>query len=574
MSSKVSSDPPHRVILLVRDGWGYSAETKGNAVAEAKTPNTDRLASHYYTTLLSASGTTVGLPKGEMGNSEVGHLTMGAGRSEPQELMRIEQSIKDGSFSKIQPLVDALKLVKGEGGNDDDKDRTQQKDSTKKPKLHLLGLISDGGIHSHIKHVLTLLQCIKDAQVPTESVYVHFITDGRDTPPTSASQYVQQLQDKMKELGVGKLADLIGRNLAMDRDHRWDRVQAAYDLYTQSKGDHIKQADIDSTLQQLYKDKQLNDQQIPPLLVDQDGKMEDGDVVICFNFRNDRMKEITAALTQQGDTKDNMKLNKKLKLHVITMVQYDEKFSDIPVLFPFHPVEHSLPYVVSEAGLKQFHVAETEKYAHVTFFFSGGKEEQVKGETRKMIASPKVDTYDKAPEMSMAAVGDEVVAAVESGEYELIVCNLAGADMVGHTGVYDKTVTACEAVDKEVGKIVKAMEKHDDQKWVMLLTGDHGNSEEMLDDKGEVKTSHTTNPVQLHIVGEEFKQKKDDGQKEDGDKDEGEESGDDKKDSKAGTKKQKLDDVTGGLNDIAPTILELLGIKPPKEMTGKSLLPK
>ena len=559
-----SSDhsPPHRVCLLIRDGWGYSAETNGNAISAARTPNTDRIAAQYYTTLISASGTTVGLPKGDMGNSEVGHLTMGAGRTEPQELMRIEKAIKDGSFGKLQPLLDAFKAVKGEGKEDE---RKEQKDSSKpkagKHTLHLLGLVSDGGVHSHISHVFTLLQCIKDAQVPSDSVYVHMITDGRDTSPTSAPTYVKQLQDKMKELGVGKLADLIGRHYAMDRDHRWDRVQAAYDLYTKSKGEKVKADEIEAKLQQLYKDKELTDQTVPALVVDENGAMADGDVVICFNFRNDRMKEITAALAREGET--SVKVDDKLSLHVVTMVQYDEKFTNIPVLFPFHAVEHTLPYVVSEAGLRQFHVAETEKFAHISFFFNGGKEEQVKGETRKLVPSPKVDTYDQQPEMSMPAVGDEVVKAIGSNQYELIVCNLAGADMVGHCGKFEQTVKACEVVDEVVGKVLEAVHKDADKHWVMLLTGDHGNAEEMLDEKGGVKTSHTSNPVQLHIVGDEFKQRSDGKQEEGADGDSGK-----------GEKRQKLDDVTGGLNDIAPTILELLGVEQPKEMTGKSLLPK
>ena len=357
---------------------------------------------------------------------------------------------------------------------------------------------------------------------------------------------------------MGKLADLIGRHYAMDRDNRWDRVQAAYDLYTQSKGEKVKPDDIEGKLQQLYKDKQVTDQTVPALVVDEDGKMEDGDVVICFNFRNDRAKEMTAALAQQGETQ--VKMDKQLHLHVVSMVQYDEQFK-IPVLFPFHAVEHTLPYVVSEAGMKQFHVAETEKYAHVTFFFSGGKEEAVKGETRKLIPSPKVDTYDQQPEMSMPAVGDEVVKAIHSNQYDLIVCNLAGSDMVGHTGKFEKTVKACEVVDEVVGKVLEAVEKSGDEHWVLLLTGDHGNAEEMLDEKGEVKTSHTTNPVQLHIVGDAFKQQ--------GDGKDGSGGG-----SGESEKRRKLEDVTGGLNDIAPTILQLLGLEQPKEMTGKSLLPK
>ena len=569
MPSSDSKGPPHRVCLLVRDGWGYSAETKGNAIAAAKTPHTDRLAQQYYATLLSASGTTVGLPKGDMGNSEVGHLTMGAGRSEPQELMRIEKAIQDGSFGKLRPLIDAFQAVQAEGGERETKE--QQKDDRKATsshgaagghhKLHLLGLVSDGGVHSHIKHVFTLLQCIKDAQLPSDSVYVHMITDGRDTAPTSAPRYVKQLHDKMKELGVGKLADLIGRHYAMDRDHRWDRVQTAYDLYTHSKGEKVKPDDVESKLQQLYDDKQLTDQTIPALVLDEQGRMEDGDVVICFNFRNDRAKEITAALARLGDTK--VKVDDQLHLHVTTMVQYDEQFK-LPVLFPFHAVQHTLPYVVADAGMQQFHVAETEKYAHVTFFFSGGQEEQVKGETRKLIPSPKVDTYDQQPEMAMRAVGNEVVKAIHSNQYELIVCNLAGADMVGHTGKLEQTVQACEVVDEVVGKVVEAVESSRDKHWVLLLTGDHGNAEEMLDDKGEVKTSHTTNPVQLHIVGEEWKRA------EEKDRDKDDEGGN----SDKGEKRRKLDDVTGGLNDIAPTILELLGLEQPKEMTGKSLLPK
>ena len=535
------------------------------------------MASYHLHLLLSASGETVGLPKGEMvaatpsapprlsaapyaaahslsapacncvalqGNSEVGHLTMGAGRSSPQELLRIEKALSTTARTLSCPPCRPPSSAAVDGH---------------KHAFHLIGLLSDGGVHSHIQHLLTIIQVVKQS-VPDPSsfpLFVHAITDGRDTPPQSAYKYIQQLQDSLKKEGVGQLATLIGRHYAMDRDKRWDRVQAAYDLYTQGKGEHVKADAIEQHLKAAY-DKKTDDQTLTAVLVDDKGKVEDGDEVFFFNFRNDRMKEICGAML--GQEKD---VHTSVHPHVLTMTQYDETFKDAKVLFPFHPVAHSLPEVLSKAGLRQFHCAETEKYAHVTFFFSGGKEEAVKGEERKLIPSPKVDTYDQQPEMSCAGVADAVVAALQSDKYDFIVCNLAAADMVGHTGKYEATVKACEAVDEAVGKIAEVVKAADE--WVLMVTGDHGNAEEMLDEKGGVKTSHTSNPVPLIVVGKEFETGKGKG---DGKEDEGKEE-----EEKGGGKRQKTGKTTGGLNDIAPTILALLGVEQPKEMTGHSLLP-
>ena len=547
---------------------------------------------------------------------------MGAGRSSPQELLRIERSIHDHSYDQLPGLQSAIqRSVEGHH------------------KLHLIGLLSDGGVHSHIRHLLHTLQVIRQSlpsstDPSTYPLYLHCIADGRDTPPQSALTFITQLQKAIKQHGIGHLATLIGRHYAMDRDHRWDRVQAAYDLYTQAKGTPVKEADLHSHIQSAYEQGE-EDQTMKGLVVDDGGKIEGEDEVFFWNFRNDRMKEICGAVL--GVVNDIHPPPTPIHPHVLCMVQYDESYDKAEVLFPFHAVDRALPEVLSEEGLSQFHCAETEKYAHVTFFFSGGKEKPVKGEVRQLIPSPKVDTYDQQPQMACKQVAEALIKAIkgeqqdqgeegeeedkgeqegqagkrrgkggkkgkgkkgkkkqgggegegkggkaekeekgeeeadagkdghgEEGEegpdYDFLLCNLAAADMVGHTGKWDATVKACEAVDEAVGKIaevVKGMEG-----CVMLVTGDHGNAEEMLDDKGGVKTAHTTNPVPLIIVGKEYERGGGEGGKGEGDEEE-----------EGRGKRRKKDDTGGGLDDIAPTILALLGIQPPQEMTGHSLLP-
>ncbi len=492
------------VVLVIIDGFGYSVKDLGNAILHAKTPTLDHMGSNYAFTLLGAAAGAVGLPPGQQGNSEVGHLNIGAGRIVYQDIVRIDLSIEDGSFFRNKILVEAIETAKTNGS-----------------KLHLMGLVSDGGVHSHINHLKALLQLAK--QHDLDRVYVHAFMDGRDTSPTAGAGYIHDLQTYMASLGVGKLATIVGRYYAMDRDKRWDRTEKAYDLLVLGKGagthDPVKE------LENRYLSDKETDEFLSPILVNDQGLIEDGDVVIFFNFRSDRARQLTRALAIKDVPFD---LKKDLSnLLFVTMTQYDHSF-DLPVAFPPEKPSNTLSEVVFQHFYRQFHTAETEKYAHVTFFFNGGKEEPVPGEERRLVPSPKVATYDLQPEMSTPQIAEEVVKAIEAEKFAFILCNIAAPDMVGHTGVFDATVIAVEATDNAINRIKEACEKHGYQ---LLVTADHGNAEMLRTEEGKPHTAHTTNPVPLFTLLPRDRLLK-----------------------------------PGILGNVAPTILYLMGLQIPSEM--------
>ncbi len=499
------------VLLMILDGFGLSEKKEGNAVAAAKTPNIDRLFSTFPHSTLEASGMSVGLPEGQMGNSEVGHLNIGAGRIVYQDLTRITKSIKDGDFFNNPILIDAIENVKTKGSS-----------------LHLSGLLSDGGVHSHNTHLYALLEMAKKHGI--RNVFVHAFLDGRDVPPKSALTYIADAQIKMKELG-GEFATISGRYFAMDRDKRWDRVKKAYEAMTSAIGENALSAR--QAVEKAY-ERGENDEFVTPTIILKNNEpvsaISNDDSVIFFNFRSDRAREITRAFID-NDFNDFKRKNFP-RTHFVCLTQYDETF-EVPVAFPPESLKNILADVLSRHNLKQLRIAETEKYAHVTFFFNGGRETPVKGEERILVPSPKVATYDHQPEMSAYPVTDEVVKAVLSGKFDLIILNYANLDMVGHTGIFDAAVKATEAVDKCIGKVFEAVGVAG---GLLILTADHGNAEQMLDETGGIHTAHTCDPVPFVFCD-------------------------------AGV---RLKD--GILADIAPTLLEVLGIEKPGEMTGKSLL--
>lgn len=504
-------------MLMILDGFGNNSNPKGNAVKLANTPNIDKLMKTCATTQINTSGLAVGLPEGQMGNSEVGHTNIGAGRIVYQELTRITKSIEDGDFFIIPEFVKAIENCKQNN-----------------TKLHIMGLVSDGGVHSHIRHLFGLLELAKRKDF--ENVYVHCFLDGRDTPPASAENYIMQLEDKMKEKGIGKIASISGRFYAMDRDNRWNRIQKTYDAMVNGVGEKAQSAiqAIESSYQ-----KEVFDEFVEPTVICNGDKpiatIGEKDSVIFFNFRPDRAREITRTLV---DPEFKEFETKKLDLCFVCMRQYDETIPNVNIAFKPTALVNTFGEYISNLGLTQLRIAETEKYAHVTFFFNGGEEKQYKGEDRILIPSPKVETYDMKPEMSAYEVTEKVVEAIEAKKYNSIILNFANPDMVGHTGSLEAAIKAIEAVDECVGKVVKAIE---DVNGKCLITADHGNSEQMIDYKtGEPHTAHTTNPVPLILVGME------------------------------GTKL-----ASGGcLADLAPTMLDMMGIEKPEEMTGKSLLVK
>ncbi len=498
------------------DGWGYRKETHGNAILHAKTPTFDRLDRKFPYTLIQASGLEVGLPEGQMGNSEVGHLNIGAGRVVYQELPRISNSIKDGSFFSNKALLNAIEHAKKNGSS-----------------LHFMGLLSDGGVHSHIEHIFALIEMAKRNGV--QNLFIHPFLDGRDTPPKNALKYISELEAKLKELDIGKIASIMGRYYGMDRDKRWERTKRAYDAIVHGIGNFASNAE--EALQKSYNYNITDEFVIPVVIMDEKnrpvGTIKYGDSVIFYNFRSDRARQIIRTLNED-DFKEFDRGGINLKLHITCLTEYDIRFG-LPLAFPPNIPRNGLGELLSRKGIKQFRTAETEKYAHVTFFFNGGIEEPYSGEDRILIPSPKVATYDLQPEMSAREVTAEVLKAVESGNYPLIIVNFANPDMVGHTGVFKAAVCAVEVIDESVGKIVKAVQ---DKGGDTLITADHGNIEDMIDEKGEPITAHTTNPVPFYCISE---------------------------------KKVNLRDG-GRLADIAPTILKLLNIEQPVEMTGKSLL--
>ena len=502
-------------MLMILDGFGINENEKANAVKLANTPNIDKLMKICPTTKIYTSGLNVGLPDGQMGNSEVGHTNIGADRIVYQELTRITKSIEDGDFFSNPELVEAIENCKKHNS-----------------KLHILGLLSDGGVHSHIRHLFAVLELAKRKDF--EDVYVHCFMDGRDTPPTSGESYIMKLEEKMKEKGVGKIASISGRFYAMDRDKRWNRVQKAYDAIVNGKG--IKCTSAISAIEGSYQ-KEVFDEFVEPTVITNPNnepiaKIEENDSVIFFNFRPDRAREITRAIV---DKDFNEFPTKKMDLDYVCFTQYDETMPNVKIAFKPETLKNTFGEYISNRGLTQLRIAETEKYAHVTFFFNGGEEKQYPGEDRILVPSPKVETYDLKPEMSAIEVTDKVVDAINFRKYDCIILNYANPDMVGHTGNLDAAIKAIETIDECVGRVVEAVNANE---GILLITADHGNAEQMLDYKtGEPHTAHTTNPVPLILVGKEDVKLKE-----------------------------------GKLADLAPTMLKLMGLEKPEEMTGESII--
>lgn len=504
-------------VLMILDGYGLNEKHDGNAVYEAKTPVMDKLMAEYPFVKGNASGLAVGLPDGQMGNSEVGHLNMGAGRIVYQELTRITKEIEDGDFFKNEALLAAIK-------------NARDNDSA----IHFMGLLSDGGVHSHNTHLYGLLEMAKREGL--KKVYVHCFLDGRDTPPASGKGYIEELQAKMKEIGVGEIGVVSGRYYAMDRDNRWDRVELAYKALT--KGEGVKGTDAAEAVQASY-DAEKTDEFVLPTVIEKDGKpvavISDKDSVVFFNFRPDRAREITRAFCDDEFT--GFEREKRLDLTYVCFTDYDDTIPNKLVAFHKVQLHNTFGEYLAAHGLTQARIAETEKYAHVTFFFNGGVEEPNKGEDRILVKSPKVATYDLQPEMSAPAVCDKLVEAIKSDKYDVIIINFANPDMVGHTGVEDAAIKAVEAVDECVGRAVDAIKEVDGQ---MFICADHGNAEQLVDyGTGEPFTAHTTNPVPFILVNADPKY----------------------------TLREN-----GCLADIIPTLIQLMGMDQPEEMTGKSLL--
>ena len=494
--------------LIIMDGFGLANASDDNAVSLAQTPVLDRLFREYANTTLSASGLDVGLPDGQMGNSEVGHTNIGGGRVVFQDLPRISRAIDDGSFFKNEAYNKAMDNCLKNGSS-----------------LHLYGLLSDGGVHSHMQHLFALLQMAKDKGL--EKVYVHCFLDGRDVSPTSGKGFVQELCDKCAEIGVGKIATVMGRYYAMDRDKRWERVQMAYDAMVYGEGVH--NADPVDAVAKSYANG-VTDEFVEPVVCDSEGTIGDNDSVIFFNFRPDRAREITRAIV---DPEFDGFQREFFPTTYVCNTEYDASMPNVLVAWPRVAVKNGLGEYLSSMGMTQLRIAETEKYAHVTFFFNGGVEKQYPGEDRVLVPSPKVATYDLQPEMSAFEVCDKCVERIESGAYDVIILNFANCDMVGHTGVLEAAVKAVETVDTCVGKVVEATLK---MGGIAMITADHGNAEDMKQEDGSPMTAHTTNPVPFILCG-------------------------------AGSELR-----TGRLADIAPTILDVLGLACPPEMDGRTLI--
>lgn len=502
-----------RVLLCIMDGWGINKDCPKDATKEAKTPNMDRFYKEEKNIQIFADGEHVGLPDGQMGNSEVGHLNLGAGRVVYQDLTRINKSIKDGDFYENEKFLNAVKHVKENNS-----------------ALHLFGLVSTGGVHSSLDHILALIEFAKRQKL--KKVYFHAFLDGRDTPPQSAVEFLSKVEEKLKDAGLPPVASVVGRYYAMDRDNRWDRVEKAYNMLLLGEGNKADSAV--EAVKSSY-EKGVTDEFVEPTVINvQNSRIEDNDAIIFFNFRPDRAREISKAIMFENFDGFQRKAVRK-NIYYVTFKQYDATFP-FPVAFEPQPLVNLLGEVLDKNGIKQFRTAETEKYAHITFFFNGGIDEPNKLEKRVLINSPKVATYDLQPEMSAPAVCEEVLKAIDNKDYGFILVNFANPDMVGHTGVMDAAVKACETVDECVGKIVAKAKEND---VAVILTADHGNAECMEDKVTHAPyTAHTTNPVPLFIMN-------------------------------AGNVELK---ETGALCDIAPTVLDLLNIKKPEEMTGVSLI--
>ncbi|MBD5771018.1 2,3-bisphosphoglycerate-independent phosphoglycerate mutase [Marinomonas colpomeniae] len=499
--------------LFILDGWGYSETSKSNAIAAANTPNWDALWNNQPHTLLKTSGLAVGLPEGQMGNSEVGHMNIGAGRVVYQNFTRIGKAIDDGTFFENEALVSAIdKAVKANKA------------------VHILGLLSSGGVHSHHEQIMAM--CEMAAKRGAKAIYVHGFTDGRDTPPRSAKTPAAELEAKLAELGVGRIATLTGRYYAMDRDNRWDRVQTAYDAIVLGKG-QFQAKTAEEAIQAAY-DRDENDEFVKASVIGESAPLQEGDAVIFANFRPDRARQLTRAFTDAEFDGFERTAHPKLA----SFVTFTEFASDITadVAFPPIALSNTLGEMLAKAGKKQLRIAETEKYAHVTFFFNGGEEALFEGEERELIPSPSVATYDLQPEMSAPEMTDKLVEVIEAGKYDTVICNFANGDMVGHSGVFDAAVKAVEAVDLCLGRIVEALKINGGQ---CLITADHGNAEQMLSDDGsQPLTSHTIGPVPLVLF----------------------------------SPTTGLSLKEGALCDLAPTLLDMMGMEKPIEMTGVSLL--
>lgn len=505
--------------LVIMDGYGLSSQAKGNAIGTQCSPYVHYLMSNYPTTTLDASGLAVGLPEGQMGNSEVGHLNIGAGRVIYQELTRITKSISDGDFFENTAFVKAIEYTKAHDG-----------------KLHLMGLLSNGGVHSHVTHVFALLKLAK--QQGLKDVFVHCYMDGRDVAPSSGASFVKQLQEEMDNLQFGKIATLCGRYYAMDRDNRWDRVEKAYDMLTLGKGERYATNAVQA-LEQSYAEGVTDEFVLPTVITNADkpvATIASGDAVIFFNFRPDRAREMTRAFTQSGfdgfDTK-----GKNPKVHWVCMTQYDEKFTNVDVAFRPESYTNTLGQYLASSGKTQLRIAETEKYAHVTFFFNGGVEEPNENETRLLVASPKVATYDMQPEMSANEVCTRAIAEIEKDKFDVMILNYANCDMVGHTGDITATQKAVATVDDCVRRVVECVLQNGGR---VFVTADHGNAEKMCAEDGSPFTAHTTNKVPFIMVDEQ--------------------------------RRGKATLSEGALCDIAPTMLYAMGLPIPAEMTGKVLI--
>ena len=500
-------------MLMILDGFGINEKEEGNAVKLANIPNINRILKQYPNTIIHTSGLDVGLPEGQMGNSEVGHTNIGAGRIVYQELTRITKSIEDGDFFSIPELVSAIENCKKNNS-----------------KLHIMGLLSDGGVHSHQRHLFAILELAKRKDF--DNVYVHCFLDGRDTPPASAEGYIAELENKMKEKGVGKIATIMGRFYAMDRDKRWERVKKAYDAIVRGEGEKYTSAGV--AIEESYQKEVFDEFVIPTVICNNEkpiAKIEENDSVIFFNFRPDRAREITRSIV---DEKFDGFEREYFKTNFVTFTNYDDTIENVSIAFKKDEIKNTFGEIISKNDMTQLRIAETEKYAHVTFFFNGGEERQYKGEDRILIPSPKVETYDMKPEMSALEVTENVLNAINSRKYDSIILNFANPDMVGHTGNIDAVVKALETLDGCVERIVEAIEK---QNGYLLITADHGNCEQMIDYKtGEPHTAHTTNPVPLVLIGKDVKLKE------------------------------------GRLADLAPTMLDLMNLPKPQEMTGESLI--
>ncbi|MFW5657763.1 MAG: 2,3-bisphosphoglycerate-independent phosphoglycerate mutase, partial [Bacteroidota bacterium] len=502
-----------KAVLMILDGWGIGKHDKTDVISQTPTPNMDRLTAANPNSQLLTSGEDVGLPDGQMGNSEVGHLNIGAGRVVYQDLVKINLAIKDNSIADNPVLKEAF---------------TYAKNNNK--AVHFLGLIGDGGVHASSKHLFKLCDLTKDYNL--DKVYIHALTDGRDTDPRSGKGFMQEVVDHLKTSN-GKIASLIGRYYTMDRDKRWERIKEGYDLLVHGKGK--KATDVIQAVQESYEEGVTDEFIKPVVMVDENqnpvGTVNEGDVFICFNFRTDRLRQITTVLTQQDFPEHNMKT---LDLHYITMTRYDDTFKGVKIVFDKDNVQNTMGEVVAKAGKKQIRIAETEKYAHVTFFFSGGREQEFENEKRILVSSPKVPTYDHQPEMSAYEVKDKIVAELKKGEVDFVCLNFANCDMVGHTGIYEAIQKAIIAVDECVGEVVDAATAND---YAVMIIADHGNADNAVNEDGSPNTAHSLNPVPCVMVNSGYNSVQ-----------------------------------NGILADVAPTLLTIMGLEVPKDMTGKVLV--